>query len=88
MSLSTGRHIHVYQWKEIPIDDYVLDHVEKSAEDEDQPVMTNGCPIFEWITGTTTDDKGDVKGETETYEGYGQGSPDTDSDEYQDMIKT
>ena len=64
MSLSTGRHIHEYQWKEIPIDDYVLDHVEESAEEEDQPVMTNGYPIFEWIPGTTTDDEDDVKGET------------------------
>ena len=51
MSLSTGKRIHCYQWTELPIPDYVIDRVEEMAARENQPIMTNGYPIFEWQPG-------------------------------------
>ena len=51
MSLLTGKQLHAYNWTELPIDDYVIDRVEVLAKDENQPVMTNGYPIFERAPG-------------------------------------
>ena len=57
MSLYSGKRIHGYRWKELPIDDYVISRVEELAEAEKQPLMHNGLPNFEWSPGTPiTDD--------------------------------
>ena len=51
MSLYSGKRIHGYKWKELPIDNYVIARVEELAEDEKQPLIRNGMPIFEWAPG-------------------------------------
>ena len=56
MSLYSGKRIHGYKWKELPIDDYVINRVEELAEAEDQPVMHNGLPNFEWSPGEPIED--------------------------------
>ena len=48
MSLHTGKRIHGYHWKELPVDEYVIERVESLAKNEDQPIMHNGYPHFEW----------------------------------------
>ena len=56
MSLYTGKRIHGYKWKELPIDEYVIDRVETLAEEEKQPIMKGGMPIFEWGPGEPIED--------------------------------
>ena len=57
MSLYTGKRIHGYKWKEIPVDEYVIERVETLAEEEKQPLMKGGLPIFEWGPGEPIDDE-------------------------------
>ena len=63
MSLETGEKLHCHRWSEEPIDDYIINRVEELAEAEDQPVMPDGYPIFEWAPGIPMD--GDDEVETE-----------------------
>ena len=51
MSLYSGKRIHGYKWKELPIDDYVVSRVEELAEAEKQPIIHDGEPNFEWAPG-------------------------------------
>ena len=51
MSLISGRRIHAYQWKEVPISSEIIDRVDELAEKEDQPLLHDGIPIFEWEIG-------------------------------------
>ena len=51
MSLYSGMRIYGYKWKELPIDEYVLARVEELAEAQNQPLMHNGVPNFEWNPG-------------------------------------
>ena len=39
ISLHTGKHIHDYRWKELPVDKYVIERVESLAKNEAQPIM-------------------------------------------------
>ena len=48
MSLSTGKRLSRIQWDELPMPDGVIARVEAMAALEDQPIMDNGVPIFEW----------------------------------------
>ena len=48
MSLYSGKKIHGYKWKELPIDDYVITRLEELAKAEKQPIMHYGLPNFEW----------------------------------------
>ena len=48
MSLYSGKRIHSYEWKEVPIDDDVIARVEELAEEEEAPEMKRGYPIFTW----------------------------------------
>ena len=50
ISLHTGKRIHGYYWKEIPVDKYVIERVESLAKTEDQPIMHNRYPHFEWAS--------------------------------------
>ena len=43
--------IHGYIWDELAIDDYVVERVDELAKGEDQPLMYNGIPSFEWAPG-------------------------------------
>jgi KUP system potassium uptake protein len=63
MSLSTGKRLHCYQWTELPVPDYVIDRVEDMAAQEDQPIMTNGYPIFEWSPGVPILNEDETEGE-------------------------
>ena len=59
MSLHSGKRIHGYNWDELPIDDYVVERVESLAETEEQPIMHNGMPSFEWAPGVEVTDEYD-----------------------------
>ena len=48
MSLYSGERIHSYHWKEVPIDDDVIDRVEMLVEEEKAPEMVRGFPTFVW----------------------------------------
>ena len=48
MSLYSGRRIHSYEWKELPIDEDVVERVEELAINEDATEMKSGYPIFTW----------------------------------------
>ena len=48
MSLYSGKRIHSYEWKELPIDEEVITRVEELAEKEEAPEMKRGYPIFTW----------------------------------------
>eukprot|EP00957_Ditylum_brightwellii_P156119 11883531-Ditylum_brightwellii.AAC.1 len=51
MSLYTGAEIHSNNWDPLPIDDYCINTVEKLAEDEEQPLLPDNMPLFEWAPG-------------------------------------
>ena len=51
MSLYTGRKIHAFGWKELPIHEDVINRVEQLAEEENQPTMNDRVPLFEWEPG-------------------------------------
>ena len=55
MSLESGRKLHGYKWKELPMDDWVIARVEEIAKKEGQPTLVNKTPIFEWTPGVPTD---------------------------------
>jgi hypothetical protein len=71
MSLYTGKKIHGYIWNEIPIDDDVISRVEELADKENQPLLIDDHPLFEWAPGrpiasdTTEDIELDNKTEQE-----------------------
>ena len=48
MSLYSGKRIHSYEWRELPIDEEVITRVEELAEEEEAPEMKRGYPIFTW----------------------------------------
>ena len=48
MSLYTGKKVHTFGWKELPIHDDVTKRVEEPAEQENQPKMVDRTPLFEW----------------------------------------
>jgi hypothetical protein len=56
MSLYSGKRIHGYKWKELPIDEYVIARVEELAKDQNQPLMHGGVPNFEWTPGDSISD--------------------------------
>ena len=51
MSLYTGKKLHAYVWKELPIDEDVIERVEYLATKEKQPYHMDNNPIFEWSPG-------------------------------------
>ena len=48
MSLYSGKRVHSYNWKELPIDDDVNDRVEELASKEGATEMQRGYPTFVW----------------------------------------
>ena len=61
MSLETGERLHCHIWTEEPIDDYIINRVDELDVAEDQPIMTNGYPIFEWAPGIPINGNDDVE---------------------------
>ena len=51
MSLATGKHLHEYIWKILPINEHVIQMVDDLDTKVKHPEMTKGNPIFEWIPG-------------------------------------
>jgi hypothetical protein len=51
MSLYTGKRLHSYDWKELPIDDDVINQVEQLAQREKAKRITDKYPLFEWAPG-------------------------------------
>ena len=51
MSLLSGKKLHSYQWKEMPIPNKVIDCVHHLAKEQKQPYLHDGVPIFEWGDG-------------------------------------
>ena len=51
MSLSSGRRIHSYHWEHLPIPDEVIQRVKEIANKENQPLMAEKIPMFEWVPG-------------------------------------
>eukprot|EP00957_Ditylum_brightwellii_P002795 215106-Ditylum_brightwellii.AAC.1 len=57
MSLHTGAEIHSNNRDPLPIDDYCIKTVEKLAEDEEQPLLPDNMPLFEWAPGVSIEDE-------------------------------
>ena len=55
MSLYTGKRINSYVWEELPISDEVIERVEEIAQQQKQPQLVNGIPIFEWNQNNTVE---------------------------------
>ena len=47
MSIRTGRKLHGFVWKELPITEEVITRVEDLGKQDKQPLTEKG-PIFEW----------------------------------------
>ena len=56
MSLNSGKQLHTYHWQELLIPDFVVDRINELREEQEQPKMTNGYPIFEWSPGIPIED--------------------------------
>ena len=59
MSLDTGQEIHGSKWVEKPINEQVIARVHELAIRENQPLLVNNCPMFEWSPGNPIDDEDD-----------------------------
>jgi hypothetical protein len=51
LSLATGRKLSRQQWDALPMPDGVVAAVERMAQDESQPLIRQGAPLFEWSPG-------------------------------------
>ena len=52
----SGRKIHTKIWDDLPIDDEAIEQVYKLAQEQDQPIMRDGYPVFEWFPGVDVHD--------------------------------
>ena len=57
MSLISGKRIHGYLRKELPIDVEVIDRVEELATKQKQSKLVNRSPLFEWSPGEIINDE-------------------------------
>jgi len=51
MSLNTGKRFHSKKWQVLPFNQDIINKVHSIAADENQPVMPDKVPIFEWAPG-------------------------------------
>ena len=56
MSLNTGKRINSKHWDQLHIDEFVIDKVKELADKEEQPVIQNKFPHFEWGEGIEIED--------------------------------
>ena len=66
MSLYTGKRLHSYHWKSLPMDKDVIDRVHELASAEKQPITIDGMPLFEWNIGVPIDDIDDDTDDDDT----------------------
>jgi hypothetical protein len=57
LSMITGRRLARQQWDELPMPGGVIASVERMAEDEGQPLIGHGAPLFEWSPGVAIEDE-------------------------------
>jgi hypothetical protein len=57
LSLTTGARISRQQWDALPMPDGVIEAVERMAEAEQQPLVLQGAPLFEWQPGVEIQDE-------------------------------
>jgi hypothetical protein len=55
MSLESGKTLSRKQWTTVLMPEWVVGYVEQMAEAENQKVLTNGEPLWEWRPGHTID---------------------------------
>ena len=55
-SLYSGKRLHAYHWKELPVDAEIIDRVHELAINERQPSSVNSELLFEWTPGVPLDD--------------------------------
>ena len=72
MSLYTGKKLHAYVWKELPIDENVIERVEYLATKEKQPYHMDNNPIFEWSPGIAVDEEEQEEDENDEDTGVDQ----------------
>ena len=51
ISLYTGKILHIYEWTELPIENYVIEKVKKFSTYEKGQLVKDKYPMFEWVTG-------------------------------------
>ena len=56
MSLHTGKQLHSYHWRELPITDEVIESVHSLATSENQPTLVDGEVTFECDIGVPIQD--------------------------------
>ena len=84
MSLDTGKKINRRKFTELPITETVIKRVEFLAEEECQPKIKNGCPLFEWEIGMTIDDDENQDDYDSDYEYENDDDNVYDEDDYED----
>jgi hypothetical protein len=57
MPLITGRRLSRQKWNELPMPDEVIAAVERMAEDEGQPLIGYGAPLFKWSPEVAMEDE-------------------------------
>jgi hypothetical protein len=57
MPTTTERRLSQQQWDDIPMSDGIIAAVEAMAEEQEQPLLNNGGPVFEWIPWITIADE-------------------------------
>jgi hypothetical protein len=56
LSLTTGRKLSRQQWDELPMPDGVIATVERIAQTDNQPLVGQGAPLFEWSPSVPIED--------------------------------
>ena len=79
MSLHTGKQIHSYRWKELPIDQEVEDRVDELAKKEGRKIMADKYPMFEWQPGVPILDGVPEEGEVQGPMGNNENNEEVDN---------
>ena len=61
MNLYTGAELHSHQWDNLPLTADAINRVQEIAKNQNQPLLRNWMPIFEWSPGNPVDDPGIVE---------------------------
>ena len=48
MRLYTGKILHIYECKQLPIDNYATEKLKQLSSDEKVPLVKDKYPMFEW----------------------------------------
>ena len=70
MSLYSGKRLHAYRWKELPIDKDVIDRVHELGTHDAQPANVHSELLFEWQPGLPLDEDQGAAFAPNTHESY------------------